>query len=542
MIKWFLILFFLFNCFISNLSVQALNFGNGNLNSEIRNLTLNYLEWYTLSGFDGRYNTCVEKKFQTLFSEDAVHFNFLPGTRYYLSETSIDNYIEGFKEIYQSYIIYPGVSDYNVEEVIKPFPLDIYQVKVSLTNNLHIYSNEDLDTVNISLLLEIYADLTTNTFEVIKVSDNSGDFESLNFKLIDFERKPVKGIPVFFSYSSPSDKKVITRKRYSDIDGRIKISTIPGNVSLIINAPKGYSFSFREERTVAEWNNIPENERLLFIQKDRLSGFYNRSWVQAGINHGIFVNDLFFRVNGDFSQKKQFNYTSLNPGFSFNYAFKFINKESFGIAVGTGINYSSLSFDSNVEFYEKSFSLEVEAEEGAYGLPVSGSNLQERYFYESWNIPVFLTFRYKTNKKLLAAIDFTARLSYYLTQSLSYESVLLKPGVNQTYLHKPSIDINDNNHQVNSNIAYDGSHFIGNIKQEYPVSYGAMLTFNIPVIYRIISIQASFGYQLLFLGDDSGGTLDNNIARDYDYYSPTLGYGANYIGILGADLGLIIDF
>ncbi len=540
--KWFSIIIYLNIFCICNLTAQVRIVGNDNLSTEIRNLTINYVEWFSLSGFDGRHSSSIEQNFRTLFSEGALHFNFLPGTRYYLSETNLDNYINGLKEIYHNYTVYPGVADYRIEEVIKPLPTEIYQVKVSVTNYLHVYSNEGLDTVDISLLLEIYADLTTNTYQIVKVADNSGDFESLSFKLIDIERKPVKGMPVFFSYSSPTDSELIIRKRYPDDEGRVKISSLPGYASLVINAPEGYSFTFSEERTVAEWKNIPEKERLLIIKQQIISSPYNRSWIMAGVNRGLYVNDLYFRFAEDFSQKKQVNYSRLNPGFSFNYAFLFVNKTSFGVALGTGINYSSLSIDSNVEFYKKSFPFAVEPETGANNLRISSSEVQERYYYESWNIPVFLTFRVKTNKKLLSAIDLTASVSYFLSQSLSYESVLSNHGVIQTDFKRFSIDINDRNYRHKGSLVNYENEFIGKIKQQYPVSYGARLSLNIPVVLRRFWIQSSVGYQLYYLGNGSGQTEDNDTYREYDRYTPSLGYGTHYIGILGADLGLLLVF
>ena len=159
--------------------------------------------------------------------------------------------------------------------MIKPLHLPVYRVKVSLTNYLHVYSTDCLDTIHISLLLDIYADLTTNTLKIISVGDNSGNFENLSFKLLDLDRKPVTGLPVFFSYSSLPNKNVITRKRYSDNNGLLKISTLPANVELVINAPKGYSFPIKEERTVGEWRRIPEYERLLFIHQKRVLSLRN---------------------------------------------------------------------------------------------------------------------------------------------------------------------------------------------------------------------------------------------------------------------------
>ncbi len=540
MIRRVFIIISLYCCCISNLSVQARNTGNGDLNAQIRDLTSNYLEWFTLSGFDGQYNSSVEQNFQTLFSEDAVHFNFLPRSRYYLSETTLNNYIEGLKEFYQDYTVFPGIADYHIEEVIKPLNLDIYQVKVSVTNYLHVYSNDYLDTIHVSLLLEIYADLTTNSIKIVRVANNSGNFESLSFKLIDSERKPVTGLPVFFSYLSPSDKNVITRKRYSDNNGLLKISALPGNAELVINVPKGYAFPIKEGRTVAGWREIPENERLLFVHQKRVISLRNRSNLHAGINHGMFVNDLFSRTSGEFSQNKYVNFSSLNPGFFFNYSFMFFDKESFGVAAGTGINYSSFSFDSRVSFYTKSFPPEVKGEGEAYLLPFS-SNVRERYFYESWNVPFFFTFRYKTNYKLLDAVDFTLSVSYYLQQSISYETDLLKTGLNRIDLAKPPIDMN-NDHQYRHIVSNDGNHFSGNIEQGYPVSYSAMLSFSIPVLYRMFSIQPSIGYQLFNLGGDTGTTLNKDGLSNDHHYVPTLGYNANYIGVLGANLGLLFVF
>jgi hypothetical protein len=244
--------------------------------------------------------------------------------------------------------------------------------------------------------------LTTN--KVIIMKGEKEQSTSLSISLINSKSKQaVSNAKVRLL----CDNKVF--ESTSDYMGMVIFKDIPKNKSLFITVSKeGYKFINQS----LEKNN----KQNLIIQMDA-SG--NNNEMAIGIRLGnSSLNNNCFEIRDNIKYIK--GSTIAKPGFGFylSYSTKLLNSSLINVNIGTGFGLSRNSTDISIDSIFCS-SKEIDSDKNPYIRNIYASDYSETFSFTSFDVPLFLLFKFNTKSRLIENIFINTglQLSYIFSKN-----------------------------------------------------------------------------------------------------------------------------
>ncbi len=509
---------------------------------EVRKLTEKYIETFTLSDFDGNYSPAHDSIFQSLFAENAVITNFLPGTLSYRRNISVDSYRQLLRSYFDNQrVSYTGRADIHYTEALdKSVSSDLLRFETKLSTSLIIYSNDFESSIDLNLkqILLIEVNLKEETFEIVSVLDASPVFVDLDFYVIDTNRKPLSGVAINFSYDDQSGQNTITRKRQTDESGRLSISYIPVDKMIHILAD-GYSLLLEDMLTGRQWYELPPAQRILFLKEEQDESRIKR-WIRAGYWQDFFMQNEVYHQNHGFLINNQDMSFDRSHGVFFNVAIELLSRNQNALFVGTGIEYMEGSFHTIIESAEQIFNQMSDQDEDAFDLIILAENIHESYTYQSLGVPLLFGYRYYNGQKRLHSIELSAKFIYVFVNDLSYQAHLTQETMGD-YEQYGLILSRLPSYYFDHYIIEEDSPIIGEFSNSLDYSFELQIAANFRLSGNSLFLQPSITYHLSQFGRKEPNYISpvNQIENMHYYYNPSLSGFTFFQGVIGFGISLL---
>ncbi len=518
----------------------------------VNDLVEEYNESFLLSDGIGNFRKSTAETFKHLFHENAQHVNFFAKSRNYLMKTDIETYILNMQELFQNYELLRTSSSYEIIKFENIFN-NHYEAIVRVESDLSIWPRKEEDhseqgTYNpendVQFEIIIQLDFERKNYQIRSVQLKNPEFVNLTFRLVDSDRRTIP-LQQRIGFEIISDRKhePITRYRTSDQEGKVLLSNIHRDDLLQIKPPEDFKFVMEEEKTAGEWYSIPENQRSLYLQEKKtidkiIEAFRSRSQIhfsgsmglESGFTFQPYPDTNISGNNADISMRT----------FSFLYAYRFLVKDNYELAIGLGAVRTSMDITTEINSIEHVPMEFTDIDDHTFKLILKSSEIDESFNQTSWDIPLLLTYRWFTGLSVIHSLDLTTNIALNINQDISFSAQYKKTAKGHYEEWNCTLE----------NITSYG--FINNKPEEYDgqvkdskntISYGLQIAANIPLFRNNFFLQTSIGYQrkpsmgnqnawsemIEYTGNPTYDFIPSMSVGTYDIGSFTAGFGFMYI-------------
>ncbi len=521
------------------------------LTKEINTTTSNYLRSFTLAQ-RGNFDAATKTNFRILFSEDAKHYFFIPGTPYYMSSVGLETYVGQMREVFYEYSLQARyhTPTFVIDTVVYIPEQNLHEAKVYLSSDIILYSKLDFSsdtTFTVDLLLTIHAMDQDGkvSAKIVNVESRDPLFYELTFILLHINREPFGRQEIQFSYLDPVHGMKVHRKRFTDETGKVSISSVPASATVEIALPENHKLISEGFYTAEQWAALPPELYIETVESNwlRLIDFYqnnlkDRSTLQVGFNNGIIISTPSFSPNAALTQslENQNIDTQQQKTFYLSCSYSILQRNSYEILIGTGFTYTSFTINTSIGLLKQLFTGMTDKDKDEFDLTIIGNSVAETYEFSSAGLPLLLTYRHFLNNRYMHSLDITAAATYYFSDALALDYDLRQtstgyyPKYGLNFVNIPEYGfINDS--QVNDTkelVNYE------------PFSFGIQLSGNIPLFNPSIMFQPSvFFNHISISGSKELHDPNSNNGEDIYKYAPAIGSDGFNLGSLLLGIGII---
>lgn len=492
---------------------------------------------FLFTDFRGNYNQNYEQLFSELLVDDIMIFNFLPGTDNHEKNISLDEYTVNISNVAQNLIIQAGLHHYNISDILHDRNNNAITAHVKYYNDIVIYTMQydRIAAFDLHLNIHVQFDYIAEEIKILRIDKSEPSTLSLEFIVTNANRLPLSNVTVEFEYASKANGQTIKRKRNTNEEGWVQISMLPPGATLMLNAPKRYSFPEARELTIEEWIDFFSTNTLV-IERAKLN--YLPARVRLGSYFRMPVSNYqLLRSGFDFQTTGQHLEVIPAPGFFIHFAYSVFNKNQYSLFLGSGIEYNIEKINIETETIYQVFNDMPLQHTDNFNLNIFARGVKDSYTHRSFAVPLIVTNRYELNYRRINAIDLTTKAAWYFSRTTSYTSRVRNQRI------KPAFD---QNHNINVNVNHSGLDLqpkeismSGEIEQPAVFSLDLQLALDI-LIYQEFSMQPIISYSLLFFGGDHN---EYKPRPDHTFaYNQSLGYQRYLIGNITAGLAIIYNF
>ncbi len=540
------------NCSIMQWDSLSAYSGNSNLiqtgpiqnsqDSIIRNRiseTINaFDQTFLLNDISGYFNPNSESSFTDLFIGNGVIYNFLPGTANYDESISLEAYTENIRETLQTYIIQSGLYHYSITNIKQTGADTIKTANVSYINDIIVYTRQydRVAAFDLHLNIIIQINKSRDEYKIVRIEEFKPESFVLDFMIVDENNEPVSDIAISFAYYSEHGEQKITRKRHADETGFVRISLLPHDALIAINAPRGHTFPDANKRSTEEWVAYFSTKHL-FIEKQPSS--FLPSWIRLGSQYHLPVNYFHLLSSGfDFETIGQSRKVSPGTSSYIHFAYNILNKKHYSLYLGSGIEYNLNNIEIDTKEIHQKFHSLTNQQSDTFDLYISSKGVFDSYTHQSVAIPIFFTNRFNLQKSRLKGIDLTTKVAYYFSNTTSFTSRIQQQLIFTEA--DPGWTNGHNSENTPDTWVTAGETVVrSEIQQPFLLSFDMQVALNVAT-YKNLWLQPVVAYTMLLFGgsQDHYEPLQDNAHA----YQQSLGYQRFMIGNLSAGISLLYNF
>ncbi len=521
------------------------------LTKEINTTTSNYLRSFTLAQ-RGDFDAATKTNFRILFSEDAKHYFFIPGTPFYLSNVGLETYMDQMREVFEEYSLQARyhTPTFVIDTIVYMPEQNLHEAIVYLSSDIILYSKLDFSsdtTFTVDLLLTIHAMEQDGevSAKIANVESRDPLFYELTFIFLHINREPFGRQEIQFSYLDPVHGMKVNRKRFTDETGKVSISSVPASAKVEIALPGNHKLISDGFYTAEQWATLPPELYIETVESNwlRLIDFYQnnlkaRSTLQVGFNKGIISSTPSFSPNAALTQSLENQNTDAQQQTTFylSYSYSILQRNSYEILIGTGLTYTSFTISTSIGSLKQLFTEMTDKDQDEFDLTIIGNSVAETYEYSSAGLPLLLTYRHFLNNRYMHSLDITAAATYYFSDAFALDYDLRQ--TSRGYYPKYGLNFVDipaygfiTDSQVNDT---------KELVNHEPFSFGIQLSGNIPLFNPSIMLQPSVFYDHMRISG-SGELHDPelNNGEDTYKYAPAIGSDGFNLSSLRLGIGII---
>ncbi len=484
LICWIIILFLLQTSF-AGVRIAKVN-TDSIIEENIEDLLQRYLEYFNLSDIKGDYHFSYENNFRSLFEEDAKMHNFLPGTRHYQQSVVLDDYISGVKSTLDNYIVRPGELDYRVERIAKTGLFDLLTAEVLLNKRVLLYSKATYEVfydLDLPLTVTILVDFDNDIYRISGIQAESTRVVDLSFRVLDNNNNLLRYKGFDFVYYDPHLGTQITRTRYSDSKGVVRINKVPEEAEIQLKSKDKIYQSLLSLKDAGAWSEATVSERFYVFAPVEEAVTPPTHVIRFGITYPLPIVTLQIGCSMHRLTDNPMVDLQKELGFYLDYSKVLFFRGNHGVSLGGGIDYMPLRIHAHTRDLVY---LDAELTDKS-GLPDEhhiARITQEKYLMDAWSIPVIISYTYYTNNKYFKGVSIWADGRY-----------VYEPDVKFSY----KVDKNPYmNYAYNEPLVFAKT-MEGSFRQEQKVMYtiGSLFSFNLYNDFLFLQYRLAYGFQRL---------------------------------------------
>lgn len=503
-----------------------------------------YIELFGVSDIEGNFYKNIENRFQSLFTNNAMIYNYLPGTPYYQQNITVTEYIEIIKSHYNHRIIRAGKAlDYETIYSALDIEKGLYRVENKWQKNVLIFDKDSyrkVEDITINLVTTLVYDDASESFLIERIALPGIKYINLTFRVLSPNRQPKKFIPLDFSYKV-NDREKLNRRRHTNHNGEVFISRVPENAILSITSPGGYALEAFQEQTAGQWKNIDIKDRFLILKKSsndtseskniRFSGGFLFPLQILGVT----LNNPVTNANHSFRN----GYLPVKTGGYMQLSGSFRIYKSIYLLMGLGFEYLPFHLESTVPSFIYPTLLNDDGNLEINEDVIIGEVNKDTYNASILRMPLSIGLQYKTHKNrtfsgasLNALMKYTYPFEMNYMLNISDDRKTLAKFI--AYHHKKD---------EKSNLLQNGSitQIAGEMSSSDNLALGmeAVFNFNLHKDILVLQYRASYHFHHIFSNSSANQfSIQNEVYRYFPLLENyELTYSSLYLG-----MGLAVSF